>query len=209
MTSVLRLSAAFAALLACSPAFAQGAPAPSQGAAPGPGGQQQPSGPAAGQAPGPSTPIIGPKGSFRLTPDGEKWARFQTVRAIGVSCTDKNCGGDRVFCMIQVRAAADAKPAGEVPADSAKKLGDGLIGHTPKEMKAEWAAPFAPKTIGGHKGLWGEIQASGEPGSVHSGLFMVAAEGHEVAFNCVAPADKWTTHLPKIEQVIASLEITK
>jgi hypothetical protein len=160
-------------------------------------------------APGPGTEIIGPDGSFRLKPAGVEWARFQTVRAIGVSCTEKACGGDRVFCMIQVRNAVDAKP-GESPShESAKKFGDGVIASAPKELRAEFVTPFGEKTLGANPGRWAEAKAEGEAGAVRFGLFLLEAKAQELAFNCVAPLVSWDVHRPRIEAMLSKVEITK
>lgn len=198
--------------LAVSPVFAQapdGGPRLPQGAAPGPGGQQAPDGPAAAQPPGPDTEIIGPDGSFRLKPDGVNWARFQNMRAIGVRCTDTACGGERVFCMIQVKGEEGAKAGAPTSRGSADAFGQGILRSAPKELTAAYVAPFAEKTLGANAGQWAEVKAEGEPGSLRFGLFLTNADKHLVAFNCVSPSAKWDDYKPKIEGLIASLQITK
>jgi len=174
-----------------------------------PAAESAPPAEAAPQAPGPATEIVGPDGAFRLKPDGVEWRRFQTVRAIGVACGDEACGGDRVFCMVQVRSAPEARPGDRPSAEAAKRLGDGVAANAPKEMKAEYLAPFAAKDLGGHPGQWAELKAEGEPGAVRFGLFLLEAKAQEVAFNCVAPAAKWDEHRSRIERVIASLKIER
>ena len=196
-------------------AFAQGpaatppAPDAPAGQSPGPGGMQAPSGPRASQMPGPTTEIVGPQGSFRLQPDGVTWERFQTVRSIGVRCTEKSCGGERVFCMIQVRAAEAAKPGEPTSRESAEEFGAGVIKNAPKELAADYITPFAEKTLGANPGQWAELKAEGEPGSLRFGLFLTKAEKHVVALNCVSPTAKWDDNKPKFETLIASLRITK
>ncbi|MET0312829.1 MAG: hypothetical protein ABW275_00390, partial [Hansschlegelia sp.] len=155
------------------------------------------------------TEIIGPDGSFRLKPDGVDWARFQTVRAIGVSCTDKACSGDRVFCLIQVRNDPAAK-AGEAPSgQSAHRFGDGVIANAPREMKAEYVTSFSERKLGTNVGQWADVKAEGEAGSVRFGLFLMEAKAHEVAFNCVAPLARWDAYKPKIEALLAKVEIVR
>lgn len=223
MIRSLSLAAALAVGLAAT-AAAQGPSPESPSAAPapateaplagprlpaGPGGQQPPSGPAAAEMPGPTTEIIGPKSSFRLKPDGENWERFQTVRAIGVRCTDKACGKERVFCLIQVRGSEEAKAGDPVSQAAAEEFGAGVIKSSPKEMTTDYVTPFAEKTLGAQSGRWADMKAEGEPGSLRLGLFLTKAEKHLVAFNCVAPAAKWDEIKPKFEAVIATLQITK
>lgn len=215
------LAAAFVVALAATavaqgpaadaPAAAPATEAPLAGPriAPGPGGQQAPSGPAASEMPGPTTEIIGPKGSFRLKPDGETWERFQTVRAIGVRCTEKACGKERVFCLIQVRGSEDAKAGDAVSQAAAEEFGAGVVKNSPKEMTTEYVSPFAEKTFGPHPGRWADMKAEGEPGSLRFGLFLTKAEKHLVAFNCVSPTAKWDDAKPKFEAMIATLQITK
>ncbi|MFC3692832.1 hypothetical protein ACFOWB_11485 [Chenggangzhangella methanolivorans] len=202
MTRSLSLAAALALALA-APAAAQspeGGPRLSA-----PGGQQQPSEPAAAEMPGPTTEIIGPDGSFRLQPDGTTWERFQSVRAIGVRCTDKACGSERVFCLIQVRGAQDAKAGQPVSQAAAEEFGAGVIRNSPKEMAADYVTPFSEKTFGPHPGRWADLKAEGEPGSLRFGLFLTNAEKHLVAFNCVSPTAKWDENKPKFESLIATL----
>jgi hypothetical protein len=211
MRRILMTAAALVALTGV-PAIAQG-PAPDGPAAspqtPGPGGQQQPSGPAAARMPGPTTEIVGPEGAFRLQPDGVNWERFQTVRAIGVRCSEKACGGERVFCMIQARSAKDALPGVAPSAASAQAFGDGVLKTAPKELKAEYVAPFAEARFGANPGRWAEVKAEGEPGSLRFGLFLAEAKAHEIAFNCVTPSASWATHKPKIDALLASLQIPR
>ncbi|GLK67381.1 hypothetical protein [Hansschlegelia plantiphila] len=196
--SVLALAAA---LSAATPAFAQ-APAPAGAAPAAPGADGPP-------PPGSPEMIVGPDSAFTLTPDGKDWTKFQTVRQIGVKCSDKACGGDRVFCLIQTRAAADAKPGEAVSESSANAFGQHLIESSPKEMKASYVEPFSEKRIGANLGRWAEMKAEGEPGSIRFSLFLVQVKAREVAFNCVAPADKWAVHEPKIEAVLAALQVTR
>mgnify|MGYP003578962660 CR=1 FL=1 len=192
---MVRVSAALSILaLLGSPALAQG---PSAQSAP------------AGQAPGLATEIVGPQGSFKLQPDGVNWERFQTVRSIGVRCTDKACGGERVFCMIQVRGAEDARAGQPTSRESAEEFGAGVVRNSPKEMTAGYVAPFAEKSFGPNLGQWAELKAEGEPGSLRFGLFLAKAEKHMVAFNCVSPGAKWDENKPKFETLIGSLQITR
>jgi hypothetical protein len=203
------------ALLALSPATFASAqspgamPSPAAGEGPGPGGQQAPAGPRAGEMPGPATEIVGPDGAFRLKPDGVTWERFQTVRAIGVRCSEKSCGGERVFCMIQVRGAEDARAGEPTSQASAEEFGAGVIKSSPKEMAAEYVTPFAEKSFGQNLGRWAELKAEGEPGSLRFGLFLAKAEKQLVAFNCVSPSAKWDENKQKFEGLLASLQITK
>lgn len=203
-----RLSLAASVVLALSlPAAAQ---SPQGGPRlPGAAGPQAPSGPAPAEVPGPTTEIIGPDGAFRLTPDGVTWERFQTVRAIGVRCTDKACGKERVFCLIQVRGSADAKAGQPVSQASAEEFGAGVIKTSPAEMPATYVTRFAEKTVGAHPGRWADMKAEGEPGSLRFGLFLASAEKHLLAFNCVSPAAKWDENRPKFETLLASVQIPK
>lgn len=192
------LLAAAVMALASGQAWAQGAPeAP----------QQAPAAPGAPAVPNNIPDIRGPDGVFTLLPDQASWAKFQTVRAIGVKCTDKACGGDRVFCMIQTRADTEAKPGVALPDAVTKTFGDGVISSAPKELKAEFVVPFEPKTLGANVGHWAEVKAEGEPGSLRFGLFLVAAKGYDVAFNCVAPGDRWDAHKAKFETLLSALKI--
>jgi hypothetical protein len=111
--------------------------------------------------------------------------------------------------MVQVRSAPAAKP-GESPSEqSAKKFGDGVVANAPKELKAEYVAPFGERKLGDNLGQWADVKAEGEAGSVRFGLFLIEAKAHEVAFNCVAPSDKWDAYKPKIEALLAKVEITR
>lgn len=197
--AVLRASLAAAGLLAAAPAMSQGAP---QGAAPGAGAP-------AGDAGAPNTipDIRGPEGVFTLLPDPASWEKFQTIRAIGVKCTEKACGADRVFCMVQTRADAAAKPGVVLPDAVTKAFGEGVLSSAPQELKAELVEPFAPRTFGGNAGSWAEVKAEGEPGALRFGLFLVAAKGFDVAFNCVSPAARWDAHEPKFESLLSALKI--
>ena len=205
----LFIPAAVIALGLAFPAAAQGPALPPQGQGPGAGGQQAPSGPSASQMPGPTTEIVGPDGSFRLRPDGVNWERFQTVRAIGVRCTDKACGEDRVFCMVQVRGVADARAGAPTSEASAEEFGAGVIKSAPAELKAEYVTPFSEKRFGSNLGRWAELKAEGEPGSLRFGLFLTSADKHLVALNCVSPTAKWDENRPRFETLFASLQITK
>lgn len=151
--------------------------------------------------------IRGPDGVFSLLPDGANWSKFQTVRQIGVRCTDKACGGERVFCTIQTRADEQARPGVVLADKTATTFGDGVIASAPKDFATSYVAPFAPKRFGPNLGHWAELKAEGEPGKLRFGLFLVAAKGYDVAFNCVTPSDSWATHQPKIEALLASLKI--
>ncbi|GLK76876.1 hypothetical protein GCM10008171_21300 [Methylopila jiangsuensis] len=165
---------------------------------------------AAGAAFAQGTPdIVGPNSVFRLVPDGVNWVKFQSVRQIGVRCTEKSCGEDRVFCTIQTRADEQARPGVELPEATVKAFGDGVLKNTPKEFSTEVVAPFAPKRFGVNAGHWAEMKAEGEPGKLRFGLFLVAAKGYDVAFNCVAPAASWDAHKPKIEQALAAVQIAQ
>lgn len=195
MKTAVLLSAAVLAL-AVGPGLAQAPAAPAAQTAP-----------AAPSAPGRTTEIVGPDGAFRLTPDGKDWERFQTVRSIGVACTKAACGEDRVFCLIQVRSAPDARPGRRASAEAAKRFGDGVLASAPKEMTASYIQPFAPRDLGPNVGQWADAKAEGEPGSIRFGLFLVEAKAQEVAMNCVAPTEKWDAYRPKIEAVAASLVI--
>lgn len=172
---------------------------------------EQPSSPApqAAEMPGPTTEIIGPEGSFRLQPDGVTWERFQTVRAIGVRCTDKACGEDRVFCMIQVKNTEGVRAGLPTSSENAEAFGAGVLKNTPAELKSEYVTPFAEKSFGSNLGQWAEAKAEGEPGNLRFGLFLTSAEKRLVAFNCVSPAAKWDAYKPKFEGLLASLRITK
>ncbi|WP_020177746.1 hypothetical protein [Methylopila sp. M107] len=205
-TSILALASIVAMALAW-PASAQG-PRIDQ-APPAPGGAQPGAGPAPTDVPGPTAEIIGPEGSFRLQPDGVTWERFQSVRAIGVRCTDKACGGERVFCLIQVRSVAGAQAGAPTPGDSAAEFGAGVLRTAPKELNAEYSAPFEEKKFGPNLGQWAEVKAEGEPGKLRFGLFLTSAEKRHVAFNCVSPSAKWDENKPKFEGLLASLQITK
>ncbi|WP_271201939.1 hypothetical protein [Methylopila turkensis] len=165
---------------------------------------------AAGAASAQGVPdIIGPNGSFRLLPDGASWEKFQTVRQIGVKCVDKACGGERVFCTIQTRADEKARPGVTLPDETAKAFGDGVLANAPKEFKTDYVAPFTPRRFGPNAGHWAELKAEGAPGNLRFGLFLVAAKGYDVAFNCVTPSESWAAHQPKIEALLASVHITQ
>jgi hypothetical protein len=158
----------------------------------------------------PAVPDLrGPDGVFTITPNEADWAKFQTVRQTGLKCTEKACGGDRVFCLVQTRSSAEATAGGTVSQDAANRFGAGVIERTPKEMRAEYLAPFAPRRIGENEGSWAEVKAEGEPGSVRFGLFLVEAKGYEVALSCAAPTERWAAHQPQIEALLASLHIAK
>ncbi|MFD1332242.1 hypothetical protein ACFQ4O_09565 [Methylopila musalis] len=153
--------------------------------------------------------ITGPNNVFRLVPDGVNWVKFQTVRQIGVRCTDKSCGEDRVFCTIQTRTDAEARPGVALPDETVKAFGDGVLKNAPKEFSTEVTVPFAPKRFGANSGHWAEMKAEGEPGKLRFGLFLIAAKGYDVAFNCVAPAARWDEHKQKIEQALAAVQIAQ
>ncbi|QZN99330.1 hypothetical protein [Chenggangzhangella methanolivorans] len=73
-------------------------------------------------------------------------------------CTDKACGSERVFCLIQVRGAQDAKAGQPVSQAAAEEFGAGVIRNSPKEMAADYVtlqredlrAPSRP--LGGPQG---------------------------------------------------------
>lgn len=198
-----RRGAAFLATLAVAGAVTLSATAAkAQGAPPAPAVA-----PVTPDAPNSIPDIRGPDGVFTLLPDPAAWAKFQTVRAIGVKCTETACGADRVFCMIQTRADAAAKPGAPLPEAVTKAFGDGVIANAPEKLKAELVAPFAPKTLGANAGSWAEVKAEGAPESLRFALFLVAAKGYDVAFNCVAPTERWDAHKPKFETLLSALTI--
>lgn len=166
-------------------------------------------GAAATEIPGPTSDIIGPDGSFRLKPDGVNWERFQSVRSIGVRCTDKVCGGDRVFCMIQVRSVEGVKAGAPTSSENAAEFGAGVLKNTPKEMTAEYVTPFAEARFGPNLGQWAEVKAEGEPGKLRFGLFLTSVEKRLVAFNCVSPAAKWGDNEARFKALLASVEIPR
>lgn len=204
MIRMSRLLVAALAATLVSPAFAQSPRLPSPST-----GQPSAAGPGPTEIPGPDTEIIGPEGSFRLKPDGVNWERFQSVRAIGVRCSDKACGSDRVFCLIQVRNSQTASAGVLTSAESAAEFGAGVLKNSPKEMTTEYVTPFAEKSFGPNLGQWAEAKSEGEPGSLRFGLFLTSAEKRLVAFNCVSPTAKWDAYKPKFESLLASLQITK
>ncbi len=150
--------------------------------------------------------IRGPDGVFTLAPDAN-WTKFETPRQIGVKCTDKACGGDRVFCLVQTRSDAEAKPGLALPDEIARKFGDGVLASAPKELTASFVEPFAPRRFGRNPGQWAEVKAEGAAGALRFGLFLTAAKGYDVAFNCVAPSQKWAEHAPKIEALLGDVNI--
>lgn len=165
--------------------------------------------PSPGDAPGPTSDIIGPEGSFRLRPDGETWVRLQNARAIGVGCTEKACGADRVFCLLQVRGDKDARAGRAVSAEKAVQFGDGVVKRAPEGARPEYVSPFAEARFGGNVGQFAEVKSDRERGALRFGWFMAEADAHLVVLNCVTPAAKWDAYRPSVEKLIASLEITK
>lgn len=187
------VSATLLALSLATPTFAQ---TPGQGPAP-------------GDAPGPTSEIIGPDSSFRLRPDGETWIRLQNARAIGVVCTEKACGADRVFCLLQVRGDKDAKADHAVSAEKAAEFGDGVMKRAPEGARPEYVSPFVETRFGDNVGQFAEVKSDGERGALRFGWFMTEVDAHLVVLNCVTPAAQWDAYKPAVEKLIASLEITK